>query len=102
MSAEAPAHALPRTVTVPPVDVHHVRLEQKRFLTAYAVLVAGTVLTVAMYYVHFEEVWQTVAIALLIATVKGTCVAAVFMHLWYGERDIYVWGFASSSPRPLK
>jgi len=71
------------------VDVHHVQLEQKRFLIVYAVLIVGTVLTVGMYYVHFEEMWQTIAVALLIAAVKGACVAAVFMHLWHGERDLY-------------
>jgi caa(3)-type oxidase subunit IV len=81
-------HALP-TTPASAADFHHVRLEQNRFLTVYAVLIVGTVLTVAMYYVHFEEMWQTVAVALLIATVKGLCVAAVFMHLWHGERDIY-------------
>jgi caa(3)-type oxidase subunit IV len=42
-----------------------------------------------MYYVHFEEVWQAVAVALLIATAKAAFVAAVFMHLWHGERNIY-------------
>jgi caa(3)-type oxidase subunit IV len=92
MSDWAPSRALP-TTPASPVDVHHVhhvQLEQKRFLTVYAVLVVGTVLTVAMYYVQFEEMWQTIAVALLIATVKGVCVAAVFMHLWHGERDIYV------------
>jgi caa(3)-type oxidase subunit IV len=88
MSDGAPSRALPTTHSSP-VDVHHVRLEQKRFMTVYAVLIVGTVLTVAMYYVHFEEVWQTVAVALLIATVKAACVAAVFMHLWHGERDVY-------------
>jgi caa(3)-type oxidase subunit IV len=88
--------ALPSVQPTPPAspatDHHHhehVRLEQKRFLTVYAVLVVGTVLTVAMYYVHFEEMWQTIAVALLIASVKGSFVAAVFMHLWHGERDIY-------------
>lgn len=80
----------PTAPAVPAADHHHhVRLEQKRFLTVYAVLVVGTVLTVAMYYVHFEEMWQTIAVALTIASVKGSFVAAVFMHLWHGERDIY-------------
>lgn len=88
MSVEASSQT-PPTPLASPEDVRHIRLEQRRFLAVYAVLVVGTVLTVAMYYVHFEEVWQTVAVALLIASVKGACVAAVFMHLWHGERDIY-------------
>jgi len=90
MSHETSTQARPAT-RAPSDDVghDHIRLEQGRFLTVYAVLIVGTVLTVAMYYVHFEEMWQTVAVALLIAAVKGACVAAVFMHLWHGERDIY-------------
>lgn len=74
---------------VHPASGHDVRHEQKRYLAVYAVLVAGTVLTVAMYYVHFEALWQTVGVALLIAAAKATCVAAIFMHLWHGQRDIY-------------
>jgi caa(3)-type oxidase subunit IV len=91
MSDWAPSRALP-TTPASPVDVQHVQhvqLEQKRFLTVYAVLIVGTVLTVAMYYVHFEEMWQTISVALLIAAVKGAFVAAVFMHLWHGERDVH-------------
>ncbi|HWG45346.1 MAG TPA: cytochrome C oxidase subunit IV family protein [Gemmataceae bacterium] len=70
-------------------EAHEIRHEQKRYLAVYAVLVVGTVLTVAMYYVHFEVLWQTVGVALLIAATKATCVAAIFMHLWHGQRDIY-------------
>jgi caa(3)-type oxidase subunit IV len=70
-------------------DAHEIRGEQQRYLAVYAVLVVGTVLTVAMYYVHFEALWQTVGVALLIAAAKATCVATIFMHLWHGQRDIY-------------
>ena len=52
-------------------------------------MLIGTVLTVAMYYVHFDAVWQMVAVALLIAATKAAFVVAVFMHLWHGQRDIY-------------
>jgi caa(3)-type oxidase subunit IV len=72
-----------------PADAHDVRREQKRYLVVYTVLVAGTALTVAMYYVHFDEPWQTVATALSIAAAKAACVAAVFMHLWHGQRGVY-------------
>lgn len=86
--APTPVHP---TTPASAADGHHdhVRDEQKRFLIVYAVLVVGTVLTVAMYYVHFDEMWKTVGVALLIAAVKGAFVAAVFMHLWHGERNIY-------------
>jgi caa(3)-type oxidase subunit IV len=87
-SGGAPSHAT-ATIAASPERIHHVQLEQKRFLLVYAVLIVGTVLTVAMYYVHFDKTWQTVAVALSIAAVKGAFVAAVFMHLWHGERDVY-------------
>jgi caa(3)-type oxidase subunit IV len=73
----------------PLTDAHETRNEQQRYLAVYAILVVGTVLTVAMYYFHFDALWQTVTVALLIASAKATCVAAIFMHLWHGQRDIY-------------
>lgn len=88
MSDATLVHARP-TSSAATVDTDHVREEQKRFLAVYGVLVVGTVLTVAMYYVHFAEMWQTIGVALLIAAVKASFVAAVFMHLWHGERDIH-------------
>lgn len=75
--------------SAPSADVYEFRGEQQRYVAVYAALVVGTVLTVAMYYVHFEALWQTVGVALLIAAVKATCVAAIFMHLWHGQRDVY-------------
>lgn len=60
----------------------------QRFLAVFAVLMIGTVATVAMYYVHFEHTWQTVSVALLIAAIKAACVAAIFMHLSHAERSI--------------
>lgn len=71
------------------VVAHEIRREQKRYLAVYAVLLAGTALTVAMYYVHFDVLWQTVTVALSIAAAKAACVAAIFMHLWHGQRGIY-------------
>jgi caa(3)-type oxidase subunit IV len=88
MSDSLLSHALPISPEAP-ADAHHLRREQKRYLAVYAALIAGTVLTVAMYYVHFSEVWQTVGVALLIATAKASFVAAIFMHLWHGQRDVY-------------
>jgi caa(3)-type oxidase subunit IV len=82
------SHAIPGS-TASPADAYDIQGEQKQYLAVYAVLIAGTVLTVAMYYVHFDAVWQTVTVALLIAAVKATFVAAVFMHLRHGQRDIY-------------
>ena len=53
------------------------------------ILFAGTILTVAMYYVHIPSVAATIAIALLIATVKAAFVAGVFMHLSDERKMIY-------------
>lgn len=69
-------------------DPEHIRRMQKRFKIVYGVLIVGTILTVAMYYVYFEQMWQTVTVAMLIATVKGSFVALVFMHLWHDHRDL--------------
>jgi caa(3)-type oxidase subunit IV len=88
MSDSLLSHALPVSPALP-FGVHDVRREQRRYLAAYAVLIAGTALTVAMYYIQFDAVWQAVSVALLIAAAKATCVAAIFMHLWHGQRDVY-------------
>jgi caa(3)-type oxidase subunit IV len=91
MSDTLLSHALPlpQEPDAPAVDAHHLQRAHKRYLTVYGVLIVGTVLTVAMYYVHFDELWQTVGVALAIAAVKASFVAAIFMHLWHGQRDIY-------------
>jgi caa(3)-type oxidase subunit IV len=50
------------------------------FLFVLAALVAGTVVTVLAAQVHLAGAWNIV-IALFIALIKGSLVAAVFMHL---------------------
>lgn len=88
MSDSLRSHALPVS-SASAAGAHAIERERKRYLTVYLVLIAGTALTVAMYYVHFDQVWQTVSVALLIAAVKASFVATIFMHLWHGQRDIY-------------
>ena len=61
----------------------------KKYLMVGGILFGGTVLTVAMYYVHIPSVVATIAIALLIASVKAGFVAAVFMHLSDERKMIY-------------
>jgi cytochrome c oxidase subunit 4 len=63
----------------------HVRV----YLTIGAALLMGTLLTVAMYYVHFEAFAVTVTVALIIATVKAGLVAGYFMHLISEKVMIY-------------
>lgn len=88
-SAISPTAATSPSIAPSAATIQAIQRERKGYLAVYAVLLVGTVLTVAMYYVHFDAVWQMVAVALLIAATKAAFVAAVFMHLWHGQRDIY-------------
>ena len=70
-------------------DSHDVSKQVKIYVTVFLALLAGTVLTVGMYYIHFESVAVTVTIALFIATVKAFLVAGYFMHLISEKTAIY-------------
>ena len=61
----------------------------KKYLMVGGILFGGTVLTVGMYYVHIPSVVITIAVALLIATIKAGFVAGVFMHLSDERKMIY-------------
>jgi cytochrome c oxidase subunit IV len=60
----------------------------KKYLMVGAILFAGTVITVAANQVHLA-VPLAITVALIIATVKGSFVAAVFMHLSAEKKWIY-------------
>ncbi len=62
---------------------------KKKYLMVFGVLMGGTFLTVAMYSFYFEHMWQTVTVAMIIATFKAACVAAIFMHLWGEKKIVY-------------
>src|ERR1700733_4369682 len=64
---------------------HHV----KRYLFVFYALILGTVITVAVSWVHIPSVALTVAIALFIACIKGFLVAGYFMHLISEKKMIY-------------
>jgi caa(3)-type oxidase subunit IV len=74
-------------------DDHHspeyIQKTIKKYLMVGGILFGGTVLTVAMYYVHIPSVAMTIAVALLIASVKAAFVAGVFMHLSDERKMIY-------------
>ena len=59
------------------------------YLTIFGALLAGTVLTVWLYYIHIPTVKLTIAIALLVASVKSFLVAGYFMHLMSEKKVIY-------------
>lgn len=68
------------------VDIRkHVRL----YLAVFAALLVLTLVTVGVSYVE-ASLAVAVAIALVIATLKGSLVAGVFMHL-AGERRYVLW-----------
>ncbi len=63
----------------------HVRV----YIAVFAALAVLTVVTVAISYLHLPT-HKAVAIALTVAAVKGSLVAAYFMHL-VSERKIIFW-----------
>jgi caa(3)-type oxidase subunit IV len=62
---------------------------KKKYWAVFGVLLVGTIVTVLMYFVYFEKMWQTVTVALIIASFKAACVAAIFMHLWGEKKLVY-------------
>jgi cytochrome c oxidase subunit IV len=62
----------------------HVRI----YISVFVALMVLTIVTVAVSYVHLP-LRYAVAVALLVATVKGTLVACYFMHLISEKKLIY-------------
>jgi len=60
----------------------------RKYLMVGAVLFAGTVITVGANQVHLA-VPLAITVALIIATIKGSFVASVFMHLSSERKWIY-------------
>jgi cytochrome c oxidase subunit 4 len=65
-----------------------IRKEVRKYLAVLAALAALTVVTVAISYIHLPTP-QAVALALVVATIKGSLVAAFFMHLISERKLIY-------------
>jgi cytochrome c oxidase subunit 4 len=61
----------------------------RKYLMVFGALIVGTVITVAVSYIHFSSMALTVAVALLIASVKAFLVAGYFMHLISERKMIY-------------
>lgn len=62
----------------------------KVYIYIFIALLVGTVVTVGLNYLHFDNFKITVAIALFVATVKAALVACYFMHLISEEKMIYI------------
>jgi caa(3)-type oxidase subunit IV len=69
-------------------DHESVRKSVRTYLMIGAALFVFTVITVAVNQVHLA-VPLAIAVALIIATMKGSMVAAVFMHLSHERMFIY-------------
>lgn len=68
---------------------HDIKKHVKIYILIFVSLLFGTILTVGMYYVHFENMTTTITVALFIATVKALLVAGFFMHLISEKKAIY-------------
>ena len=69
-----------------------IRAHVKIYLTVFGALMVLTLVTVAIAYLNLP-IGQAVALALIVATIKGSLVAMFFMHL-KGEKPIIVWTLA--------
>ena len=69
-------------------DPASVAKEMRKYWIVFGALSALTIVTVLISYLHLPT-WGAVTLALVVATVKGTLVAAVFMHLISERKLIY-------------
>lgn len=65
-----------------------VRKEIRKYLMVFGALAVLTVITVAISQLHLPT-WAAITLALAVATVKGSLVAAFFMHLISERKLIY-------------
>ena len=68
--------------------VEEVKKETRVYLTVFVVLAALTAVTVGVSYLHLST-GMAIAVALMIASVKGFLVAGYFMHLLSEKKLIY-------------
>lgn len=69
-------------------DVEAIRKQTRVYVGVFIALAIGTVLTVAVAYLHLP-VALAILVALIIASFKGSLVAAFFMHLSHERKVIY-------------
>lgn len=71
-------------------DAAEARKHFKSYMMVFAALGVLTIITVAVSRVHFGSHSTNVVVALLIAALKASLVAAVFMHLkWEKSKSIW-------------
>lgn len=69
-------------------DPESIRKEIRKYLYVFGGLAILTGITVGISYLHLPT-WQAVTLALAVAMVKGSLVAAFFMHLISERKLIY-------------
>ena len=68
--------------------VEEIKRETRGYILVFVALAALTVVTVAVSYLHLS-VGPAIALALFIASIKGSLVACFFMHLISERKLIY-------------
>ena len=68
---------------------HNVHQHVSRYVMVGVLLLFFTGVTVWLSYVDFGSRKANIAVAMLLATIKVTCVGAIFMHLLAEKRLIY-------------
>lgn len=68
---------------------HHVNKHVKGYLMVGGLLLFCTALTVAMSFFPFKSGQTNIVVAMILATFKAGCVAAIFMHLKSEKWTIY-------------
>lgn len=71
-------------------EPHEIKEHVRRYVMVGIILFLGTLLTVMASWMNFGAHWMNVVVALLIATVKASFVAAIFMHLMSEKTAIYL------------
>jgi len=73
---------------MPVHDAADIDRHVKVYITVFVALMALTVVTVAISYLHLPPA-MAIAVALFVATIKGALVACYFMHLISEKKLIY-------------
>ena len=69
-------------------SAEEIKKETRAYILVFVALAALTLITVGVSYLHLS-VGAAIALALFIATIKGSLVAAFFMHLLSERKVIY-------------
>ena len=75
-------------VSMPHHDPAEIDKHVRVYITVFVALMALTLITVAVSYLHLSTP-KAIAVALFVATIKGSLVACYFMHLISERKLIY-------------